>query len=67
VIKPDHRIFELLIERFRIDPHSAVYTDDVEANVTAARPFGIHAIHFKTPTALREELVELGLLASRIA
>jgi len=67
VIKPDRRIFELLIERFGMDPHRAVYIDDVEANVAAARPFGIHAIHFKTPAALREELVELGLLATRIA
>src|SRR5271169_3193085 len=67
VIKPDRRIFELLIERFAIDPHSAVYIDDVEVNVAAARPFGIHAIHFKKPAALREELVELGLLSPRIA
>ena len=67
VIKPDPRIFELLIERFAIDPQSAVYIDDVEANVAAARPLGIHTIHFTTPAALREELVELGLLPSRIA
>jgi 2-haloacid dehalogenase len=62
VIKPDPRIFELLIERFAIDPERAVYIDDVAANVTAARPFGIHAIHFTSPAALREELVALGLL-----
>jgi 2-haloacid dehalogenase len=67
VIKPEPRIFELLIERFAIDPHRAVYIDDVEANVSAARPFGIHAIHFTTPAALREELVALGLLPSRVA
>ena len=67
VIKPDPCIFELLIERFAIDPHRAVYIDDVEANVAAARPFGIHAIHFTTPAALREELVGLGLLPPRIA
>jgi 2-haloacid dehalogenase len=67
VIKPDPRIFELLIERFAIDPHRAVYIDDVETNVAAARPFGIHAIHFTTPAALREELVGLGLLPPRIA
>ena len=67
MIKPERRIFELLIERFGIEPHSAVFIDDVEANVAAARPLGIHAIHFKTPAALREELVELGLLATRIA
>ena len=47
VIKPDPRIFELLLERFAIDPKRAVYIDDVEANVTAARPLGIHAIHFQ--------------------
>ena len=62
VIKPDPRMFELLLERFAIDPQRAVYIDDVAANVDAARPFGIHAIHFTTPAALRAELVELGLL-----
>jgi 2-haloacid dehalogenase len=65
VIKPDPGIFELLLERFAIDPKRAVYIDDVAANVDAARPFGIHAIHFKTPTALRAEIAELGLLPSK--
>jgi 2-haloacid dehalogenase len=62
LIKPDPRIFELLVERFAIDPYRAVYIDDVAANVAAAQPFGIHAIQFTTPTALRAELVALGLL-----
>ena len=62
ITKPDPRIFELVIERFAIDPYNAVYVDDVEANIAAARPFGIHAIHFTTPAALRKELVELELL-----
>ena len=65
VIKPDARIFELLLERFAIDPKRAVYIDDVAVNVDAARPFGIHAIHFSTPTALRAELAQLGLLSSQ--
>ena len=62
VIKPDPRIFELLIERFAIDPKRVVYIDDVAVNVDAARPFGIHAIHFTTPSTLRAELTKLGLL-----
>ena len=62
VIKPDPRIFELLIERFAINPGNAVYIDDVEANVAAARSFGIHAIQFTTPARLRRELTRLGLL-----
>jgi 2-haloacid dehalogenase len=67
LIKPDPRIFALLIERFAIEPHCAVYIDDVEANVAAAPPLGIHPIHFTTPAILREELVALGLLPSRTA
>jgi 2-haloacid dehalogenase len=62
IIKPDPRIFELLLERFAIDPQRAVYIDDVAANVDAARPFGIHAIHFTKPAALRAELAGLGQL-----
>ena len=65
VIKPDPDIFELLLARFAIDPRRAVYIDDVAVNVDAARPFGIHAIHFTTPTTLRAELAELGLIPSQ--
>ena len=67
VIKPEPRIFELLIERFAIDPEDAVYIDDVEANLVAARLFGIHPVHFTTAKALREELACLGLLPPRVA
>ena len=62
VIKPDPRIYQILLDRFAIDPRRAVYIDDVAANVAAARPFGIHGIHFRTAAGLRAELVGLGLL-----
>jgi 2-haloacid dehalogenase len=62
VIKPQPRIYEILLERFAIDPLSAIFIDDVEANIAAARAFGIHAIHFTTAAGLRAELVALGLL-----
>ena len=62
IIKPDPRIYQLLLARFAIDPHRAVYIDDVAANIEGTRPFGIHGIHFITPDALREELVRLALL-----
>jgi 2-haloacid dehalogenase len=61
-IKPDPRIYELLLERFAIDPHQAIYIDDVAVNAAAAQEFGVHGIHFTTPAALREELVRLALL-----
>jgi 2-haloacid dehalogenase len=62
VVKPDPAIYRLLLSRFAIDPHRAVFIDDVAANAEGARPFGIHPIHFQRPEALRAELVELGLL-----
>ena len=62
VIKPDPAIYRLLIERHGIDPQRAIFIDDVAANAEAARPFGIHPIHFTSPEALRAELTVLGLL-----
>jgi 2-haloacid dehalogenase len=67
LIKPDPRIFALLVERFAIEPQRTVYIDDVEANAASAQRCGLHAIHFTTPAILREELVGLGLLPSRTA
>jgi 2-haloacid dehalogenase len=61
-IKPDPRIYEVLLERSAIDPLSAIFIDDAEANAATARSFGIHAIHFTNPAGLRAELVALGLL-----
>jgi 2-haloacid dehalogenase len=62
VIKPDPRIYALLLERSGIDPYRAVFIDDVAANADAARPFGIHGIRFENAAVLRAELIELGLL-----
>jgi 2-haloacid dehalogenase len=61
-IKPEPRIYEILIDRHRIDPHRAVFIDDIPENVDAARRFGIYGIQFVDPTALRAELVGLKLL-----
>lgn len=62
VNKPDRRIFELLMDRFGIEPAGALFIDDSLANVDAATALGFHAIQFTDPTALRVELVRLGLL-----
>ena len=62
VIKPDPRIFRILLERYRIAPGDAVFIDDVPANAAAAATLGIHGIHFRSPALLRAELATLGLL-----
>ena len=62
VIKPDPRIFRILLDRYDIPAHAAVFIDDNPANAEAATNLGIHGIHFRSPQQLRRELVELGFL-----
>ena len=62
VIKPDPRIFRILLDRYRIAPDEAVFIDDNPANARAAEALGIHGIHFRSPPLLRRELEALGLL-----
>lgn len=65
VMKPDPRIFQILLERQAIAPESAVFIDDVAANAVAAAALGIHGIHFRSPEQLRDELVAVGMLPER--
>lgn len=62
VNKPDPRIFDHLAEQFGIEPAAALFIDDSSANVEAAKALGFHATQFTDATALRRELVRLGLL-----
>jgi 2-haloacid dehalogenase len=64
LIKPDPRIFKLFFETHAVDPANAVYIDDTKPNVETARALGMHGILFTDPSALRSELIELGLLDS---
>jgi len=65
VIKPDPRIFRVLVERYGIEPRAAVFIDDVSDNASAATALGFHGIHFRSADQLRSELVAAGMLAAR--
>lgn len=60
--KPFREIYELLLEKFKINPHTAVYIDDNERNLSAPRELGIYSIHFKSAGQLEEELKKLSIL-----
>ena len=62
IVKPDPRIFELAISRWRLEPARTAFIDDVPANVEAGRACGLRAIHFTSPEKLRADLAALGLL-----
>jgi 2-haloacid dehalogenase len=53
VKKPEPAIFRLMIERIGVEPAAVVFIDDVVDNVESARAFGMRAVHFTSPAALR--------------
>ena len=59
--KPDPRIFALLADRFALEPSRTVFIDDAQVNVDAARRAGYLAVRFTHASALRRDLVALGL------
>jgi 2-haloacid dehalogenase len=61
VVKPDRRIFEILLARYDLEPAAAVFIDDIAANVEAARDLGMAAVRFTTSGQLREDLRQLGI------
>jgi 2-haloacid dehalogenase len=62
VVKPDPRIFDIAIRRFRLDPPRTVFIDDLAENVAAASASGLRTLHFTGAPRLRADLEELGLL-----
>lgn len=63
LVKPDPRIYQRLLQRYSVDPATALYIDDSPRNVAAAEALGMHGWRFRDPAGLRGHLVELGLLA----
>lgn len=56
LIKPDPAIYQLLCDRYNLDPSEAVFIDDNPANVTSSRAFGLNTIHFQSYDQARKEL-----------
>ena len=61
-MKPDERIFRILLDRYRLAASETVFVDDNPRNARAASAVGMHGIHFQSPQQLRNELAVLGLL-----
>lgn len=60
VVKPDPRIYRILLDRHGLDPAATVFIDDSRPNVEAAAAVGITALHFTSPQGLRDDLDGLG-------
>ena len=61
VAKPDPRIFQILLRRYRLEPAATVFIDDSPGNVEAARGLGMIAVRYTSAGQLRSELRSPGL------
>jgi len=61
VMKPDRKIFEILLSRFGLAPQETVFVDDIADNVSAAADLGILALRFTSAAQVRKELRDIGL------
>ena len=62
LIKPDPRIYHTILERYSIEPTTAVFIDDSIRNVEGAKGVGLQGIHFQSPEQLEEALIEMKVL-----
>ncbi len=62
LIKPDPKIYQVLLDRNGLEAGECLFIDDSQANVDAARALGMKAHHFQGAAGLREKLTEFGLL-----
>jgi len=66
LVKPDARIFNLLLERYELKAEETLFVDDNKANVDAAKSLGFKTIHFTDKVILSSELKKLGLLVHEL-
>jgi 2-haloacid dehalogenase len=62
LVKPDPAIYALALQRFGLEPGTAIFIDDNYDNVISARQNGFAAHHFKDADSLRLALIALDLL-----
>ena len=62
IVKPDPRIFHLLLEQVARPAGECLLVDDAPANIAAAGCLGFQTIHFHSPTQFAAELSTRGLL-----
>lgn len=61
LIKPDPKIYQLMLERFELVAEESVFIDDLPENVQGAVEQGIHGIVFESREQVVEALKALGV------
>ncbi len=59
--KPNDDIFQLILNRFNINPKTTVFIDDNLENTIASERNGLQTIHLKSTSNLKSELTNFGV------
>jgi putative hydrolase of the HAD superfamily len=59
LLKPDPRIFLLLMKKYNLEPSESLFIDDTEKNITAAGKLGFITVHLKDRNTLKYDLEKL--------
>lgn len=62
VIKPDPKIYEILLQRNNLDPKNCIYIDDSKDNLVPAQKLNMTTIHFTSSEKLIDALRLLNIL-----
>lgn len=62
LIKPDPKIYRLLLDRYNLRAEQCLFIDDIAKNVDGARAVGMHAVQFTSAAALDSVLHDFRLL-----
>jgi 2-haloacid dehalogenase len=60
--KPHAAFYNLLLQRYELNPAETLFIDDNHRNIVGAEACGIDGIHFTSPLQLKEVLLEKSIL-----
>jgi 2-haloacid dehalogenase len=60
--KPFPEFYQILFDRYQVNPSEALFIDDNIKNIEGAKVVGLNTIHFQSPALLKEELTRMNLL-----
>ena len=62
VVKPNSRIYKILLERYQLNANECFFIDDRLENIEGARALGFHGLHYVPGSDLKQQLIDCGIL-----
>ena len=60
--KPFPEFYQILFDRYQVNPAETVFIDDSLRNIKAGEALGLKGVHFTDPDSLKTDLLKLGVL-----